>query len=120
MTACRDSNIDFHDVAHEPAAVALCRTCPNVAQCAIDGAREQFGVWGATTPRDRGFKHWARRRKTPTVADRIAAHLTRQWVHHDRLREWTGLPIGTVTRTLHRMKADGIVEHSDGGHWRLA
>lgn len=27
MTACQDSTIDFHDVAHEPAAVALCPTC---------------------------------------------------------------------------------------------
>ena len=27
MNACQDSTIDFHDVAHEPAAVALCRTC---------------------------------------------------------------------------------------------
>ena len=120
MNACQDSNIDFHDVAHEPAAVALCRTCPRVEQCAIDGAKEPFGVWGATTPRDRGFKHWGRRNTAPTNQDRIAPHLTRQWVHQLHLAEWTGLKVNTVNRTLLRMKRDGLVEHYKGGYWRLA
>lgn len=40
-------------------AKALCLECPFMAGC-FEGAverKEQFGVWGATTPRERGYRH---------------------------------------------------------------
>ena len=35
-------------------ARAICNGCPVAAQCAQEGADEYHGVWGGTTPVDRG------------------------------------------------------------------
>lgn len=32
----------------------LCYDCPRMFACAEDGSEERFGVWGATSPHDRG------------------------------------------------------------------
>lgn len=36
-------------------AVAVCNRCPEREACAEAGRDEQAGVWGGTTPTDRGF-----------------------------------------------------------------
>ncbi len=36
-------------------AVSICSLCPARAACAEMGEGEAYGVWGGTTPADRGF-----------------------------------------------------------------
>ena len=36
-------------------ALALCAGCPVAGPCRAAGAREHHGVWGGTTPADRGY-----------------------------------------------------------------
>lgn len=36
-------------------AKAVCATCPVRELCRVAGWRERTGVWGGTTPADRGF-----------------------------------------------------------------
>lgn len=44
-----------YEELHAP-AVAICNTCPIRRQCRDEHRHERFGVWGGTTPEDRGFK----------------------------------------------------------------
>lgn len=41
-------------------AKAVCAECPVQRQCLDDHQREQFGIFGGTTPNDRGFPRWRR------------------------------------------------------------
>lgn len=36
-------------------ARSICAGCPGQRQCREDGEREEFGIWGGTTPAQRGF-----------------------------------------------------------------
>lgn len=50
-------------------AVAICRTCPVAHEClwyALDH-REEYGVWGGTTPHDRQALHRLRDRRQEAV-----------------------------------------------------
>ncbi len=43
-------------------ALKICAECPIRALCAKVGKEQPFGVWGGTTPRDRGFTQNGKRR----------------------------------------------------------
>jgi len=43
------------DLAAYDAAIAYCGDCPVKKECAKAGAAAEFGVFGGTTPTDRGF-----------------------------------------------------------------
>jgi len=46
----------FSDDEDEQAeAITICKMCPARERCAEAGENEEWGVWGATTPDDRGF-----------------------------------------------------------------
>ena len=42
-----------------PADVAeaknICKTCPLIVECLTRGRKEPWGIWGGTTPDERGF-----------------------------------------------------------------
>jgi len=69
LAACRGSDLELFyslDEADQEQALAICRTCPVIAEC-LDHAmthREAFGVWGGTreTERRRIFRRERRRR----------------------------------------------------------
>ena len=68
--ACRGGMIstmfpESHDhgpVDYRP-ALDLCFRCPVIDPCREAGAREVYGVWGGTTPADRGVGPRNRRRR---------------------------------------------------------
>jgi WhiB family redox-sensing transcriptional regulator len=49
------------------AAKAICATCDVRAECAAAGANERYGVWGGTTPAERGAVRRRRRRASMTA-----------------------------------------------------
>lgn len=54
--ACQDTDPEafFPDQSQQPfMAIALCNTCPVMAQCREAGMDERFGVWGGLTENDR-------------------------------------------------------------------
>lgn len=60
LTPCREdpdkwfpADTDLDGLA---AAQLGCWSCPVRAECAALGAEEEYGVWGGTTPADRGFR----------------------------------------------------------------
>ncbi len=60
LAACRDTSVDFYIEGKSRAvmreierAKALCATCPMRLSCLEAGLEERYGIWGATTPRER-------------------------------------------------------------------
>lgn len=75
QAACRGTETGvFFEQSHK-AALALCAVCPVRAVCGDVGAKEPFGVWGGTTPEQRGFVNGIRtaRRAARRVAKATAA-----------------------------------------------
>ena len=57
QAACRTvpTSVFFPEQGENAAAAkATCQRCPVARQCAQEGADEYHGVWGGTTPTDRG------------------------------------------------------------------
>jgi hypothetical protein len=112
VTPCADTAIDFHNPAHEPQAVALCNTCPRKLQCAQDGLEEPYGVWGGTTPRQRGFRqrgdHIKREpRNLTSVRHAVTTH--RKWWSSADLAVFLGINEMTARRWLVQLEADSVV-----------
>ena len=55
---CRGRTSLFFSTAAQDITEALktCARCPVVEPCREFGEKEAYGVWGGTTPRDRGFR----------------------------------------------------------------
>lgn len=47
----------------EAIAIAICLSCPVIAECREEGRDEEYGIWGGTTEIDRGLRVDLRKRK---------------------------------------------------------
>ncbi len=64
---CNHYEVEPQRIRREAKAVAICETCPVIAECREEGRGEEFGVWGGLTPRER--KRW---RRKPKGIERVA------------------------------------------------
>ena len=56
QAACRDHTATmFADFPDYGPALAICATCPVIDPCREASVNEPWGVWGGTTPEERGF-----------------------------------------------------------------
>jgi WhiB family redox-sensing transcriptional regulator len=93
--ACRgmDASIFYVEVGRSAAeARAVCARCPVVDRCAVHAvsSREQFGVWGGLSPRDRGIHGYrAAEPKTHCPHDHLYDDLNTYWdqAGHRRCRK---------------------------------
>ena len=59
--ACRGSVATMYaDFPDYGPALAVCAACPVVEPCRLAGSQEPWGVWGGTTPEERGFMNGQR------------------------------------------------------------
>ena len=59
--ACKgDTATMFSDFPAYGPALAVCAGCPVIVPCRRAGADEPWGVWGGTTPEERGFMNGQR------------------------------------------------------------
>lgn len=50
----------FADFPDYGPALAICATCPVIGPCRETSAHEPWGVWGGTTPEERGYMNGQR------------------------------------------------------------
>lgn len=122
-----DTNIFFpsmpnHDKGPRPdiwaPARAVCGVCPIQSRCLNDHMRERFGMWGGTTPEERGIGYQA-------VGPR-SVRTVRGWVLSRRgadvttnaIVAATGYCGSTVRQVLRTLEREGHVERH-GRSWRV-
>ena len=93
-------------------AKTVCARCPVIAECERDHKDEPFGVWFATTPRERGFARSTAKPRTVVCGDLIVdimfAHQAR-WFTSTELAGWVPRNRDTVQHALRRLVAAGDV-----------
>ncbi len=100
--ACKGlpTRIFFPTVGHNAGAAKLvCARCPVIDQCAAAGANEPRGVWGGTTPVERGNRAggWGEPHRQWGVA--VCPQCDRRhWVHHARLKAGDPCPTCRATK----------------------
>lgn len=82
------------DDAYMPART-VCESCPVVTECGEYGADERFGMWGATTPRER---QGTRRGEF----DRLIVHGTNGGYHQHHYRGEQACPDCRRAHTMYR------------------
>ena len=66
--ACKGSEAEvFFEPRNYSTAVAICEGCPLLSECRAEYVDEPHGVWGGTTPADRGYREHASGRRVPKI-----------------------------------------------------
>ena len=83
--ACRNSPVDFFDMAQEAEAKAICATCPVLHHCLIWAIEnDERGIWGGTSDRDRKR---IRRRNSTSRSNDPRCGTTAGYATHERRGE---------------------------------
>jgi WhiB family redox-sensing transcriptional regulator len=129
QAACRgaDTAIWFDD-RHRHTAALICNQCPVQQQCHnyATSNKEQYGVWGGDTSRLRNnHRHPNPRRRNQNSDGYTTAELVADALNHDTwatagaIADRVDRQRNTVHKALRRLTATGVVEHHDGGYYRL-
>ncbi|GAB3847315.1 hypothetical protein GCM10029963_28570 [Micromonospora andamanensis] len=104
MTCHSDPEL-FFDPMREDEAVKVCAGCPLADGCRIRGLREDYGVWGGSTPLDRAvarFKAATPATQARALAFAVVVELAAERGHHtpDEVAAATKLPRWSVRKRM--------------------
>lgn len=79
QAACADEPTEvFYDAERFVDALRICARCAVIDACAAAGAHELYGVWGGTTPAERGVFNGIRTKRRAAARRRVEVALLAQ------------------------------------------